>query len=154
MDSAIQIGSNIIWIAKVIIFAFNTNSFNMTTKQKSSKTKNIILWITQSLMALTFIWAGTMKIFKPTELPWQWIKENPNLVTITGIIDLLTGIGFVLPGLLRMQQNLTIYVSYLTIVLMAAAIIFHVSRGEASQIGFNIFVIGLALIIALGRQKK
>ena len=126
----------------------------MTTKQKSSKTKNIILWITQSLMALTFIWAGTMKIFKPTELPWQWIKENPNLVTITGIIDLLTGIGFVLPGLLRMQQNLTIYVSYLTIVLMAAAIIFHVSRGEASQIGFNIFVIGLALIIALGRQKK
>jgi uncharacterized membrane protein YphA (DoxX/SURF4 family) len=126
----------------------------MSTKQKPSKTKNIILWIAQFLMAITFIWAGVMKIFKPMELPWQWIKENPHLVTITGIIDLLAGIGFVLPGLLRIQPKFTIYVAYGTIVLMAAAIIFHVSRGEASQIGFNIFVIALSLFIILGRVKK
>jgi uncharacterized membrane protein YphA (DoxX/SURF4 family) len=125
----------------------------MTTEYKISKTKNIILWIAQFLMAITFIWAGTMKLFKPTDLPWQWIKENPNLVTITGIIDVIAGIGFVLPGLLRRQPKLTIYVSYGTIALMAAAIIFHVSRGEASQIGFNVFVIALALFIAIGRQR-
>lgn len=125
----------------------------MTTKQKPSKTKNIILWIAQSLIAITFIWAGTMKLLKPTELPWQWIKENPNLVMLTAIIDLLAGIGFVLPGLLR-QPKLIIYAAFGTIALMTAAIIFHVSRGEASQIGFNIFVIALALFIGLGRIKK
>lgn len=125
----------------------------MTTEQKKSNTKNIILWIAQFLLAITFIWAGTMKVFKPTELPWQWIKENQNLVTITGVIDLLTGIGFVLPGVLRIQTKLTIYTAFGTIALMIAAIIFHFLRGEASQIGFNIFVVVLALFIALGRQK-
>lgn len=125
----------------------------MTTKQKPSKTKNIILWIAQSLMALTFIWAGTMKIFKPTELPWQWIKENPNLVKVTGILDLLAGFGFVLPGLIRVQTKLTFYAAIGTIAIMIAAIIFHVSRDEGSQIGFNIFVIVLSLFIIFGRQK-
>lgn len=77
----------------------------MPGEQKTSKTMNIILWIIQGLLAVTFIWAGSMKIFKPENLPFPWVKDNPNLVLLTGIIDLLGGLGIALPALFRMQPN-------------------------------------------------
>jgi DoxX-like family len=122
--------------------------------EKKNSILNITLWFAQGLLALTLIWAGAMKLLKPSDLPWQWIKENPNLVTATGILDLLAGIGIVLPSLLRIQPKLTIFASYGTIALMIGASIFHILRGEASQIGFNVFVILIAVFIAWGRLKK
>ncbi|WP_312901866.1 DoxX family protein [Chryseobacterium taichungense] len=126
----------------------------MTTEQKTSKTFYIILWAAQVLLALTFIWAGFMKIFKPEDLPFPWIKDNPNLVLITGIVDLLAGLGIVLPALLRVQPKLTVLTAYGIIALMITASIFHISRGEAKDIGFNIFILLIAIFIAWGRQKK
>lgn len=115
---------------------------------------NITLWIAQVLLAVTFIWAGAMKLFQPTELPWLWVEENPGLVTISAIFDLLAGFGLVLPALLHIQPKLTIYAAYGTIALMIAASIFHISRRDSSQIGFNIFMLVLAVFVAWGRQKK
>jgi len=126
----------------------------MTAEQKISKTMNIVLWIIQGLLAATFIWAGFMKLFKPEDLPFPWVKDNANLVVITGIVDLLGGLGIVLPTLLRIQPKLTIFAAYGIIVLMTVASIFHVSRGEAKDIGFNIFMALLAVFVAWGRQTK
>lgn len=126
----------------------------MTNEQQTSKTMNVILWIAQGLLAVTFIWAGFMKIVQPEELPFPWVRDNPRLVLITGIVDLLVGIGILFPTLLRIQSQLTIYAAYGTIALMMAAIIFHISRGEAKDIGFNIFMAFLAVFIAWGRQTK
>lgn len=126
----------------------------MNNYQKTFKFLNAILWIVQLLLAATFIWAGTMKLFKPEELPWPWIQENPALVILTGVIDLLAGFGLVLPTALRIQPKLTVYAAYGIILLMTAASIFHISRGEGSQIGFNIFVLICAVFIVWGRQKK
>ncbi len=123
-------------------------------ENKNSKWWNTLLWLAQVLLAITFIWAGAMKLFKPADLPWQWIKENPNLVKVTGIIDLLAGVGLVLPALLRIQPTLTIYASYGIITLMIGASMFHIVRGETAQIGFNVFVALTAVFIAWGRQKK
>jgi len=122
--------------------------------QKTSKTLHVILWFIQILLSITFIWSGAMKIFKPDELPWPWIKESPALAMITGVIDLLAGFGLVLPAMLRIYSKLTIYAAYGTISLMIAASIFHVSRGEGSQIGFNMFVLVCAIFIAWGRQTR
>ena len=124
----------------------------MSTTQKTSKTLNIMLWVAQVLLAATFIWAGAMKLFKSTDLPWAWVKENEGLVAFTGIVDVLAGLGLVLPTLLRIQPKLTIYAAYGTVLLMIAAIIFHLSRGEGSQIGFNIFCMLLAGFVAWGRK--
>jgi uncharacterized membrane protein YphA (DoxX/SURF4 family) len=126
----------------------------MTAEQKRSKTMNIILWIAQGFLALTLIWAGLMKIFRPEDLPFPWIKDNPILAFITGFIDLSGGLGIVLPALLRMQPKLTIFAAYGIIVLMAAASIFHIARGEAQNIGFNVFMLLIAVFVAWGRQQK
>jgi drug/metabolite transporter superfamily protein YnfA len=124
------------------------------TELKTSKTINTILWIVQVFLAVTFIWAGTMKLFRPTELPWLWVKENPQLVMFSAIFDLLAGFGLILPSLLRIRPKLTIYAAYGTIILMISASIFHIVRGEGSQIGFNIFLLVSAVFIAWGRLKK
>lgn len=123
-------------------------------EEKTSKALNIVLWTTQILLAALLIWAGTMKIFSPDQLPWPWVKENPGLATITGVFDLLAGFGLVLPSMLRIQPRLTIYAAYGTILLMIAASVFHIARGEGSQIGFNIFVFVCSIFIAWGRQTK
>jgi uncharacterized membrane protein YphA (DoxX/SURF4 family) len=123
-------------------------------EQNKTKVMNIVLWILQIFLAVIFIWAGAMKLLKPEALPWPWVKENPGLEKLTGVIDLLAGLGLVLPALLRIQPKLTIYAAYGTVTLMIAASIFHISRGEASQIGFNIFILISAAFIAWGRLKK
>jgi hypothetical protein len=98
-----------------------------------------------------------MKLFQTTgklaEM-WPWTADNAILVKLTGILDLLAGIGLVLPALLRIQPKLTIYAAYGTIALMVTASIFHIARGEASQIGVNIFFAVFAILIAWGRLKK
>lgn len=83
-----------------------------------------------------------------------WALDNPGLLKFTGIVDLLGGIGIVLPAALRIQPKLTVFAAYGTIALMIAASVFHISRGEASLIGMNIFFLVLAGFIAWGRNKK
>jgi hypothetical protein len=126
----------------------------MIRDQRTSRTMNIILWITQGLLSATFIWSGFMKISKPEDLPFAWVKGNPDLVLITGILDILGGLGIVLPALLRIYPKLTNFAAYGIIVLMAVASVFHISRGESKDIGFNIFMALLAVFVAWGRQVK
>lgn len=116
----------------------------------------IALWIAQILLAVTLVWAAYTKLFTPTDelaAMWPWTADNPGLVKITGVFDLLGGLGLVFPVLLNIQPRLTVYAAYGVIVLMIAAIIFHISRGEVSNTGFNFVVIALAGFIAWGRSK-
>ncbi len=126
----------------------------MTNESKTSKILNIFLWVAQVILAITFIWAGAMKLINPNELPFPWVKENESLVKLTGILDLLAGFGLIIPSLLQFHPRWTVFVAGGTILLMTAACIFHISRGEASQIGFNVFVALTAAFIAWGRHKK
>lgn len=126
----------------------------MTSELKTSKTMNTILWIVQGLLALTFIWSGFMKILNPQDLPFLWVKDIRNLVVLTGVVDFLGGLGVVLPGLFRVQPKLTIFAAYGIIVLMTVASVFHISRGEAKDIGFNIFMALLAVFVVWGRKAK
>ncbi|OXB06974.1 DoxX family protein [Flavobacterium pectinovorum] len=123
-------------------------------ENKIKKLKKIIVWIVQMLLFTIFAWAGFMKIFKPNDLPFPWIKDNVILVPITGIIDLLAAIGILFPSLLNNKSRLTVYSAYGIIVLMFSAIVFHIFREEAKDIGFNIFIIFAALFIAWSKKNK
>ncbi len=118
---------------------------------------HIVLWAAQVILAVSFIWSGSVKLFQPADQlaeMWPWTAENGHLVKLTGVLDFLAAIGLVLPALLRIQPKLTIYAAYGTIALMMAAGIFHIARGEVSQIGVNIFFAVFAVFIVWGRLKK
>lgn len=129
----------------------------MTNHKNTPKALIIATWICQILLSLTLLWAAYMKIFTSIEelaQMWPWTADNTILTKIAGIVDLLGGLGIILPSALRIKPQLTIYAGYGIIALMIAACILHISRGEASQIGFNIFVILLTGFIVWVRAKK
>jgi putative oxidoreductase len=130
----------------------------MTHNQNNSKTINIVLWILQALLAVLFILPGCMKLLQPIDelskmLPWTG-QVAPWMVRSLGLIDLLGGVGLILPAVLRYKPYLTVWAAYGSILLMVCAVIFHLSRGESDAIGFNIILLPLLVFIAWGRNKK
>lgn len=129
----------------------------MSNEKQINNKMNILLWIAQALVASGFIWAACMKLLQPGDKlaeMWPWTAATPLLVKLTGLLDLLAGVGLILPALLRIRPRLTVYAAYGTIALMIAAGIFHIARSEAGQTGINIFFALMAVFIAWGRQKK
>jgi len=123
-----------------------------------SKALNATLWIAQVLLAITLIWAASMKLFQPIEklaVMWPWAGQvSPALVKFTGIVDLLGGLGLILPALLRINPKLTPIAALGIIALMLCAGIFHISRGEGAMIGPNVVFALIAGFIAWGRFRK
>ncbi|UPK68163.1 DoxX family protein [Chitinophaga filiformis] len=130
----------------------------MTNQQPSSRALNIVLWIAQVFLAAGFLWAAAMKLLQPIEklaAMWPWTGEVPSLIVrLLGIIDLLGALGLILPALLRIKPRLTATTALAIIALMICASVFHIVRGEAAAIWFNIFFAAIAAFIAWGRGKK
>ena len=121
------------------------------------KTTHILLWIAQILLSITLIWAAFLKLFQPIselENMWSWTGEvSPLFVRFTGIIDLIGGLGVILPALFRFKPALTALAALGIVFLMISAIVFHICRGEASQTGFNVFFGLIAGFVAYGRLR-
>ena len=129
----------------------------MSSERKTSGILNVTLWVAQVVLAAGFVWAAFMKLFQPADqlaAMWPWTAEHAVLVKLTGVLDLLAGIGLILPALFRIKPKLTIYAAYGTVSLMIAASAFHIIRGEGALIGVNVFFAVVAVFIAWGRQKK
>lgn len=77
---------------------------------------------------------------------------SPVVVKGTGIVDWLAAAGLILPGLLNIKPRLSTIAAVGVVLLMICAGIFHISRGEASQIGVNIIFALLAAFVAWGRR--
>jgi len=129
----------------------------MVTLQSKSKTLHITLWLAQALLAATLLMGAALK-FMPIDqisVMMPWMGQVPVWkVRALGIIDLLGAVGLILPTLLRIKPVLTPLAAVSVMVLMLCAIAFHVSRGEASGIGINIFSGLLAVYVGWGRFRK
>ncbi len=128
----------------------------MTNKQNKPRAMHITLWIAQVLLTGFFINGAVMK-FQPIEkiastVPWMG-QVPEGMVRLLGVIDVLGALGLILPALLRIKPQLTPWAAVASIVLMLSAVIFHVSRGEAAVIWFNIAFAIVALFVAWGRFK-
>ena len=129
----------------------------MENHQESSKAIHISLWVAQVVLAALLVMGAVMK-FMPIEkiavmMPWMG-QVSPIFLRLLGLVDLLGAIGLIIPALLRIKPQLTPWAALCVMALMISASIFHVSRGEASAIGFNIFSALIAAFIAWGRFKK
>lgn len=119
---------------------------------------NIALWIVQILLALAFGASGFMKAFMPIDqlgAQMAWVNDvNPLLmVRLPGIAEVLGAIGLILPSALRIQPRLTVYAAYALALVMVLAAIFHISRGEYSDLVPNIVLLALSLFVGYGRTK-
>ena len=117
---------------------------------------NIILWILQIFLGLYFVAIGVMHFVIPPGLPAQmaWMYElQPWLHWVSGIAEILGGIGLILPSLTRIRPQLTVWAALGLVAVMIGAMIWHLTRGETQNIGFNILLAALLAFIAYGRYK-
>ncbi len=136
----------------------STTTDATTAGAKPSKGLHIGLWVVQVLLALMFLFAGTMKTFQPiAALAAQmgWVASVPAaLVRFIGVSELAGGLGLTLPAATRVKPVLTPVAAIGLVTVMVLAAIFHASRGEFDKLPVNVVIGALAAFVAWGRLKK
>ena len=133
-----------------------TDTLPMARPTPPRKGLSIALWSIQALLALFFLYGGVTKLATPAvELVkmMPWTGSHPTLVSVTGIVDLLGGLGILLPALTRILPRLTPLAAVGLIVLQVLAMAFHVMRGETALAPMNAVLIGLAAFVLWGRTR-
>ena len=120
----------------------------------SARTANRLLWTAQSLTAVLFLFAGSMKFIMPAEK----MQQGPIILPIAflhfiGACECLGALGLVLPGVLRIRTSLTpLAAAGLTLIMVGATTISIVATGASS--GIFPAVVGLITAwIAFGRTR-
>src|ERR1700752_506967 len=119
---------------------------------------NILLWIIQILLALTFLFAGGTKFWFTIEQMRAMGPPNQILfpgwfIHFIGVCEILRALGLVLPGLFRVKQYLTVLAAIgLTIIMIGAVVVTAMSVGIGQAI--PTVIIGLlCAFVAYGRTK-
>lgn len=116
---------------------------------------NIVLWVVQVLLALAFLGAGFMKVSQPidklkTNMGWV-THTTPAIVRLVGALEILGGLGLLLPGLTHILPILTALAALGLVATMVGAIIVHFRLNEASRSVAPLILLLLALFIVIGR---
>jgi uncharacterized membrane protein len=116
----------------------------------------IALWILQALLALAFLILGHSHAFRYEFLAsrpmsrWVTAVGSGNL-RIIGILEILAGIGLILPPLTGILPWLAPLAAAMLVLLMIFAMAFHARRREMANIGLNAILGLVALAVAYGR---
>lgn len=117
---------------------------------------NRLLWVLQIGLGLYFIAVGVIHFVVPEGLPdfvsWMYDLTRGQHLT-AGTLEILGGLGLILPGLTGIKPELTIWAALGLIAIMVAAAIWHLGRGELFNIGGNVVNIAALALIAYGRSR-
>lgn len=117
---------------------------------------NILLWVLQIIFGLYFIAVGIMHFVLPAGLPapLAWMYDlQPTLHAITGIAEILGGLGLILPAVTRIQTRLVVWAALGLALVMLLATIWHFPRGEYLNMGMTLLNAGGLVFIAYGRTR-
>ena len=117
---------------------------------------NIALWILQVLLGIYFIFIGVNHFIVPPGLPeaMSWMYElSPGLHYFSGTVEILAGLGLILPGLTKIQTRLTPLAAAGLVLVMIGAMVWHLQRCEVTNIFLNLILAALAGFVAYGRWR-
>jgi uncharacterized membrane protein len=117
---------------------------------------NKVLWVLQVLFGVYFVGVGVSHFIVPEGLPamMEWMYDlNDTLHLVSGTAEILGGLGLILPAVTRIQPRLVPLAAIGLAIVMAGAVVFHIGREEYQQLGTNLVLIVILLIIAWGRGK-
>jgi hypothetical protein len=121
---------------------------------------NIILWIFQGILALMMLMPGFLKLSNTKEalkvkgkgrMDWVDDVSSSNLKRIGGI-EILIGLGLILPILLGVATWLTPLAAVGAVCTMLGAMMLHIKRKDGPKALIpNFVILAIALFIAYGR---
>lgn len=115
-----------------------------------------LLWVLQFTFGTYFVLVGVSHFIIPAGLPemMAWMYDlSPTLHLISGSAEILGGLGLILPGLTRIQPRLTVFAALGLAVVMLFAAVFHIQRGEYTNIVGNLVMASVMAFIAYGRTR-
>lgn len=117
---------------------------------------SVLLWIGQVFFGLYFVAVGVAHFVVPAGMPDQmaWFYDlSPTLHAMAGTVEILGGLGLLVPILLRRWAALVPLAAAGLALVMLGATVWHLPRGEVLQAGLtvgNALVLGL---LAYGRWR-
>jgi hypothetical protein len=125
-------------------------------------TLNGVLWTLQVMWGFFFAGSGFGKVLlydatlyaeAPRAVAWYAAVPQPLIVCI-GVVEVLGGIGLILPSLTRVRPGLApLAAGGLTLTMVLAAA-FHVARGEYALVPANLLLGAVSAVLAAGRWTK
>jgi uncharacterized membrane protein YphA (DoxX/SURF4 family) len=114
---------------------------------------NIALWIIQGLLAALFLFAGGMKLVMPIEEMTKQIAMPGLFLRFIGVCEVLGAIGLILPGLTRIQPQLTPLAAAGLAIIMIGATVVTVMIGDIATALMPLAVGIFAAFVAYGRWR-
>jgi hypothetical protein len=104
--------------------------------KRNPKNLNRALWTAQALVALLFLFAGSMKFIMPAEKMQQGSVILPiAFIHFIGICECLGALGLILPGVFRIRTSLTpLAAAGLTIIMIGAVVVSVLGMGVPAAI--------------------
>lgn len=116
---------------------------------------NIALWIVAGVFAFGYIAGGIVKLTMPYEkyaAKLGWPEDfTPANVRFMGVVEVLGGIGLVLPGLVSVAPILVPVAASCMALYMAGAITERIRRGEYKELLGDLVFLAAMVFIAWGR---
>ena len=111
------------------------------------------LWIIQGLLALLFVFAGGFKLFMPIEELMKETGMPGPFMRFISVVELLGGIGLILPGLLRIRPSLTPLAAAGLVIVMIGATVLTLEKGDVAPALAPLAVGLLLAFVAYGRWR-
>ncbi len=127
------------------------NSDMDVLSRRPGKGLSVALWVTQTLLAVLFLFSGVMKFVMPVAEMTKQSSLPGWFLHFIGVMEVLGGIGLVLPALLRIWPFLTPIAACGLVIIMAGATVTSMPMGWVALFPFLAGVI--AAFIAYGRFR-
>ena len=111
------------------------------------------LWTVQILLALIFLFAGSLKLLLPIEMMTAQMPLPGLFLRFIGICEVMGALGLILPGLTRIQRRLTPLAACGLVVIMVGAVVLTLASQGVPGAVVPLVVGTLAVCVAYGRRS-
>jgi uncharacterized membrane protein YphA (DoxX/SURF4 family) len=114
---------------------------------------NIVLWIIQVLLALLFLFAGGVKLVLPIEEMTKQTALPGLFLRFIGVVEVLGGLGLILPWLLRIKPGLTPLAAVGLLIIIIGATVMSLQTGPVALAMIPVVTGLLLALVAYGRWR-
>lgn len=117
------------------------------------RTRNVLLWTAQILLAALFLFAGVSKLRMPAEVLSQGGPFSADFLRFISWAEVAGALGLVLPGALRVARGLTpLAAAGLAVIMVGATVFTFVSFGVPGAVLPG--VTGIVTVLVMGGRRS
>jgi hypothetical protein len=133
-----------------------TSAAHESARKPRRLAMTVALWSMQVVLALLFLFAGSMKLLMPIEMMTaQLAVPLPGLfLQFIGVAEVAGALGLVLPGLFRIRPMLTPLAASGLVIVMIGATIVTLAGGDVISALVPLMVGLLAVFVAYNRWRS